>query len=84
MSSAMTRAPMALASCVAASPTGPWPKIAMVSSPWRPKRCSAPQAVPVPQEIAAPVSKESSSGSGTRVRAGHFMKAAWAPCPVTP
>ena len=66
---------MALASCVAESPTGPWPKIAMVSSPWSPRRCSAPQAVPVPQEIAAPVSKESSSGSGTRVRAGHFMKA---------
>ena len=33
MSSAMTRAPIALASWVAASPTGPCPKIAMVSSP---------------------------------------------------
>src|SRR5215218_6577081 len=42
VSSAMTRAPKALASCVAASPTGPWPKIAMVSSPWSPRRCSAP------------------------------------------
>ena len=29
--------------------------------------------VPVPQEIAAPVSNDSSSGSPTRVRAGHFM-----------
>ena len=37
------------------SPTGPWPKMAMVSPPCRSSRCSAPQAVPVPQEIAAPV-----------------------------
>ena len=29
MSSAITRAPIALANCVPASPTGPWPKIAM-------------------------------------------------------
>jgi hypothetical protein len=29
--------------------------------------------VPVPQEIAAPVLKDSCSGSGTSVRAGHFM-----------
>jgi hypothetical protein len=29
--------------------------------------------VPVPHEIAAPVAKDSSSGSGTRVRAGTFM-----------
>src|SRR4051812_14609274 len=35
MSSAITRAPIALAYCVAASPTGPWPKIASVSLPDR-------------------------------------------------
>ena len=39
---------------------------------------------PVPQEIAAPVSNDSSSGSGTKVRAGHFMYRAWAPWPVAP
>ena len=33
---------------------------------------SAPQAVPVPQEMAAPVTKESSSGSGTSVDTGTF------------
>ena len=30
-------------------------------------------AVPVPHEIAAPVSNDNESGSGTSVRAGHFM-----------
>jgi hypothetical protein len=35
MSSAITFAPIALAYCVAANPTGPWPKIAMVSLPER-------------------------------------------------
>src|SRR6202040_2082634 len=35
MSSAITLAPIALAYCVAASPTGPWPKIAMMSLPER-------------------------------------------------
>src|SRR6516225_6335920 len=42
MSSAMTRAPMATASCVAESPTGPWPKMAMISPPCRLSRFNAP------------------------------------------
>jgi len=70
MSSAITRAPIAAASCVAESPTGPWPKMAMVSRPEMCIRLSAPKAVPVPQEIAAPASNESASGSGTSVLAG--------------
>ncbi len=36
-------------------------------------QAEAPKAVPVPQEIAAPVVNVSSSGSGTKVRAGTFM-----------
>ncbi len=40
-SSAMTRAPMAAASCVAESPTGPWPTTAIVSPPARFIRRSA-------------------------------------------
>jgi hypothetical protein len=40
--------------------------------------------VPVPHEIAAPSSKEISSGSGTRVKAGTFMKGACPPWPVMP
>ena len=43
---AITRAPMTTANCVADKPTGPWPKMAMVSPPWRLIRFSAPQAVP--------------------------------------
>ena len=42
MSSAITRAPIALANCVPARPTGPWPKIAMVSLPEMFIRRSAP------------------------------------------
>jgi hypothetical protein len=69
----MTRAPITTASCVAESPTGPWPKIAMVSPPARFTRFSAPHAVPVPHEMAAPVTNESASGSGTSVDTGTFM-----------
>ena len=47
-------------------------------------RFSAPQAVPVPQETAAPVTKESESGSGTSVDTGTFMYLAWPPCPPEP
>ena len=36
--------PMAVASCVAESPTGPCPNTAMVWSPCNPSRCSAPQS----------------------------------------
>ncbi len=38
----------------------------------------------MPHEIAAPVSNDSSSGSGTSVLAGAFIHGACAPCPVTP
>jgi hypothetical protein len=38
-----------------------------VSRPESCKRRSAPYAVPVPQEIAAPVSNDKLSGKGTRV-----------------
>jgi hypothetical protein len=41
-SSAITRAPIAAASCVADSPTGPWPKIAIVSWPDKRMRRNAP------------------------------------------
>jgi hypothetical protein len=47
--------------------------MAIVSPPCRFSRRRAPQAVPVPQEIAAPVTKESESGSGTSVDTGTFM-----------
>ena len=69
---------------MALKPTGPWPKIARVSRPDSPIRRSAPKAVPVPQEMAAPVSKLNSSGKGTRVRAGAAIWGAWAPWPVMP
>ena len=42
LAAAITRAPMATTSCVADRPTGPWPKIAIVSSPCRDNRRSAP------------------------------------------
>ena len=84
MSMAMTRAPMATANCVADNPTGPWPKMAIVSPPLRLSRFRAPQAVPVPQEIAAPVTKERESGSGTKVDTGTFMYLACPPCPPEP
>ena len=42
VSRAMTRAPMAFANWVALRPTGPWPKIAMVSEPVRFTRLRAP------------------------------------------
>ena len=83
-STAITRAPMTSASCVADRPTGPWPKMAIVSPPCRVIRFSAPQAVPVPHEIAAPVTKESASGSGTSVDTGTFMYFACPPCPPEP
>src|SRR5262249_11313379 len=70
MSMAMTHAPISTASCVADRPTGPWPKMAIVSPPCSWTRRSAPQAVPVPQEMAAPVMKESGAGSGTSVDTG--------------
>jgi hypothetical protein len=35
-------------------PTGPWPKMAIVSPPCRLSRLSAPHAVPVPQEDGLP------------------------------
>jgi hypothetical protein len=38
----MTRAPIAAASCVADKPTGPWPKIAIVSRAETFSRSSAP------------------------------------------
>jgi hypothetical protein len=84
MSMAMTRAPISTASCVADKPTGPWPKTAIVSPPWRLIRFSAPQAVPVPQEMAAPVTNESGAGSGTSVDTGTFMYLACPPCPPEP
>jgi hypothetical protein len=73
VSMAMTRAPIATANCVADKPTGPWPKIAMVSPPCKLIRFKAPHAVPVPHETAAPVTNESESGSGTSVETGTFM-----------
>src|SRR5262245_56669857 len=82
MSTAMTRAPITMTSCVADNPTGPWPKMAIVSPPCRLSRFSAPHAVPVPHEIAAPVTKESESGRGTSVPTGTFMYLACAPCPA--
>ena len=84
MSMAMTRAPIITASCVADRPTGPWPKTAIVSPPCRLSLFRAPHAVPVPHEIAAPVTKESESGSGTSVDTGTFMYRAWPPCPPEP
>jgi hypothetical protein len=54
-------------------PTGPWPKTTTVSRPVTPSRMSAPYAVPVPHEMAAPVEKISSSGRGMSVPAGAFM-----------
>ena len=42
-------------------------------------RRSAPQSVPVPQEMAAPVTKESGAGSGSKVDTGTFMYLAWPP-----
>ena len=80
----MTRAPMATANCVADKPTGPCPKMAIVSPPCRLIRFSAPHAVPVPHETAAPVTKESESGSGTSVETGTFMYFACPPCPPEP
>src|ERR1700693_3349410 len=68
----MTRAPIATANCVADNPTGPCPKIAIVSRPERPTRRSAPYAVPVPHEIAAPVSNDRPSGRGTNVLDRHL------------
>ena len=58
--------------------------MAIVSPPFSWTRRSAPQAVPVPQEMAAPVTKESESGSGTKVDTGTFMYFAWAPWPPEP
>src|SRR5256885_2059739 len=57
---------------VAEGRTGPGPNTASVSPPAMRMRRNAPYAVPVPQATAAPSAKESSSGSGTSVRAGTF------------
>ena len=81
---ATTRAPIATPSMVAERPTGPWPKTASVSRPETSRRRSAWYAVPVPHEMAAPSSKESSSGRGTSVEAGTVMNGAWPPWPVMP
>ena len=53
--------------------------MAIVSPPCSSTRRSAPQAVPVPQERAAPVTTESESGNGTSVDTGTFMYFAWPP-----
>ena len=39
---------------------------------------------PATSKIAAPVAKDSSSGNGTRVRAGHLRYFAWAPTMSVP
>src|SRR5439155_5927167 len=67
-----------------AEPDRPWPKTASVSRPETSRRLSAPYAVPVPHEIAAPSSKVSDSGSGTSVDAGTVMNGACPPWPVMP
>ena len=77
-------APMATPSIVALSPTGPCPKTASVSRPDTSRRFNAPYAVPVPHEMAAPSSKEITSGIGTSVLAGTTMNGACAPLPVMP
>ena len=69
----MTLAPMYLADMVPLSPTGPCPKIATTSPPATLIFLRPFQAVPVPQEIAAPPSKDSSSGRWTRRRDGTRM-----------
>src|ERR1700722_15258411 len=84
MSSAITRAPIALANCVPASPTGPWPKIASVSFPDSRIRRSALYAVPEPQAIAAPAENDNSSGNGTIVLAGTHRYCACPPCELLP
>jgi hypothetical protein len=53
--------------------------MAIVSPPCKLIRFSAPHAVPVPQETAAPVTKDSESGSGTSVETGTFMYLACPP-----
>src|SRR5204862_8157188 len=56
----------------------------VLSPPGTPTRLRPPWAVPVPQETAAPVTKESASGSGTSVCTGTFMYLAWPPWPPEP
>ena len=80
----MTRAPKAFASIVQLKPTGPCPKIAMVSSADSATLLIAAKAVPVPQAMAAPVLKDSESGSLMRVCAGTFMKSACPPSAFSP
>src|SRR6202042_844066 len=84
ISNAITRAPIALANCVPARPTGPWPKIAIVSLPDRFIRRNALYAVPEPQAIAAPAENVNSSGSGTIGLAGTQRYFAWPPCELLP
>jgi hypothetical protein len=70
----------------AASPTGR-PAPARKSQWWRAdrlRRISALEAVPVPQEMAAPASNESLSGSETRVFAGTFRYGACPPSSLLP
>src|SRR5262249_269878 len=64
MSTAMTRAPMTTASCVADRPTGPWPKMATVSPPCRLSRLSAPQPVPGPPHLAPSAPPPRRAGAG--------------------
>ena len=84
VSSAITFTPMLEAIITADNPTGPKPKTANVSWDLKHNLSIAPQAVPVPHEIAAPLLNEISSRNFTRVSAGHFIYLAWAPWPVTP
>ena len=83
-SSAITRAPIATASCVADKPTGPWPKIAIVSPPCRLRRRSAPIG------RAGAAGDRRAGLEGKRVgqrherRTGTFMYRACAPLPSEP
>ena len=69
----MTFAPIAFADNVPLAPTGPWPNTATMSRPEIPIFLRPFQAVPVPQEMAAPSSKVNSSSSRTSDRDGTRM-----------
>jgi len=69
----MTLAPMYFAHMVPLRPTGPWPKIDTTSPPAMWIFLRPFQAVPVPQEMAAPASKDSSSGRWMSKRDGTRM-----------
>ena len=72
-STAITFAPIALADNVPLAPTGPWPNTTTMSRPETSIFLSPFQAVPVPQEMAAPSSKDNSSSRSTRLREGTKM-----------